>query len=68
MYKCAEERGLNWIFLAIWGELNPATRSLPGGKAYKRKKEKQRTGKEFRNGFDAGELKTVFLEAKNNFE
>jgi len=37
-----------------WGELNPVTRSVPSGKTYNRKKEKQRTGKEFRNGFDAG--------------
>lgn len=25
-----------------WGELNPATKSFPNGKAYNRKKEKQR--------------------------
>ncbi len=36
-----------------WGELNPVTRSVPSGKIYNRKKEKQRIGKEFRNGFDA---------------
>ncbi len=36
-----------------WGELNPVTRSVPSGKAYNRKKEKQRIGVEFRNGFDA---------------
>ena len=36
-----------------WGELNPVTRSVPSGKTYNRKKEKQRIGKEFRNGFDA---------------
>ena len=29
------------------------TRSAPSGKTYNRKKEKQRIGKEFRNGFDA---------------
>ena len=34
-----------------WGELNPVTRSVPSGKTYNRKKEKQRIGKEFRNGF-----------------
>ena len=28
-------------------------RSVPSGKTYKRKKEKQRIGKEFRNGFEA---------------
>ena len=39
-----------------WGELNPVTRSVPGGKKYNRKKEKQRTGREIRNGFDAGLL------------
>ncbi len=37
-----------------WGELNPVTRSAPNGKTYNRKKEKQRTGREFSNGFDAG--------------
>jgi len=37
-----------------WGELNPVTRSVPSGKIYNRKKEKQRIGKEFRNGFGAG--------------
>ena len=31
-----------------WGELNPVTRSVPSGKTYNRKKEKQRIGKEFR--------------------
>ena len=37
-----------------WGEIKPVTRSVPSGKTYNRKKEKQRTGREFRNGFDAG--------------
>ena len=36
-----------------WGELNPVTRSVPSGKVYNRKKDKQRIGVEFRNGFDA---------------
>lgn len=36
-----------------WGELNPATRSVPSGKVYNRKKEKHRIGVESRNGFDA---------------
>ena len=36
-----------------WGSLNPVTRSVPSGKTYNRKKEKQMIGKEFRNGFDA---------------
>ncbi len=36
-----------------WGELNPVTRSVPSGKTYNRKKEKQMIGKEFRNGFEA---------------
>ena len=31
----------------------PVTRSVPSGKTYNRKKEKQRIGKEFRNGFEA---------------
>ena len=40
-----------------WGELNPVTRSVPSGKSYNRKKDKQalgRTGKEFRDGFGTG--------------
>lgn len=36
-----------------WGELNPATRSVPSGKVYNRRKEKQRIGVESGNGFDA---------------
>ena len=36
-----------------WGELSPVTRSVPSGKAYNRKKEKQKISKEFRDGFDA---------------
>ena len=36
-----------------WGDLNPVTRSVPSGKTYNRKKEKQRIGKEFRDGFGA---------------
>ena len=39
-----------------WGELNPVTRSVPSGKTYNRKKEKERTGREIRNGSDAGFL------------
>ena len=34
-----------------WGNLNPVTRSVPSGKAYNRKKEKERISKEFRDGF-----------------
>ena len=40
-----------------WGELNPITRSVPSGKSYNRKKDKQamrRTGNEFRDGFNTG--------------
>ena len=37
-----------------WGELNPVTRSVPNGKVYNRKKEKERISKEFRDGFGAG--------------
>jgi len=40
-----------------WGNVNPVTRSVPSGKKYNRKKDKQamlRTGKEFRDGFGAG--------------
>jgi hypothetical protein len=36
-----------------WGEMNPATRSVPSGKIYNRKMEKRRIGVESRNGFDA---------------
>lgn len=38
-----------------WGILNPVTRSVPSGKTYNRKKDKQerrRIGREFREGFD----------------
>ena len=40
-----------------WGGLNPATRTVPNGKAYSRSKAKQegrRAGGEFRDGFSAG--------------
>ena len=40
-----------------WGELNPVTRSVPSGKAYNRKKEKQRIGV----GFDADFLRSLVL-------
>ena len=33
-----------------WGELSPVTRSVPNGKAYNRKKEKRRIGRDFENG------------------
>lgn len=36
-----------------WGEINLVTRSVPSGKAYNRKKEKERISKEFRDGFGA---------------
>lgn len=38
-----------------WGVLNPVTRSVPSGKVYNRKKDKQerrRIGVESRDGFD----------------
>lgn len=35
--------------------------SVPSGKAYNRKKEKQRIGVEFRNGFDADFLRGLVL-------
>ena len=46
-----------------WGELNPVTRSVPSGKAYNRKKEKERVSKEFRDGFGADSflLDIIFL-------
>ena len=39
-----------------WGDLNPVTRSVPSGKIYNRKKEKQRIGREFNDGFHADPL------------
>ena len=36
-----------------WGEINPVTRSVPSGKTYNRKKDKQRIGRESGNGLDA---------------
>ena len=39
-----------------WGEFNPVTRSVPSGKTYNRKKDKQKNrkiGREFSDGFDA---------------
>ena len=39
-----------------WGDLNPVTRSVPSGKVYNRKKEKERVSKEFRDGFGADSL------------
>ncbi len=36
-----------------WGEMNPVTRSVPSGKAYDRKKDKRRIGKELSDGFRA---------------
>ena len=46
-----------------WGELNPVTRSVPSGKVYNRKKEKQRIGVGSRNGFDAD----FFILCKSKF-
>lgn len=40
-----------------WGDMNPATRSVPSGKTYNRNKDKQRrmkTDGEFSDGFGAG--------------
>ena len=45
-----------------WREVNPVTRSVPSGKTYNRKKEKQRTGREFSNGFDAGLIFLSFFK------
>ena len=42
-----------------WGELNPITRSVPSGKVYNRKKEKERISKEFRDGFGTGSFLLV---------
>ena len=51
-----------------WGDINPVTRSVPNGKAYNRKKEKERISKEFRDGFGADsflfESKSVFTNSK----
>lgn len=51
-----------------WGELNPVTRSVPSGKVYNRKKEKQKIGREFKNGFDADLLLCYFLTLRKNIE
>jgi len=40
-----------------WGDLNPVTRSVPSGKTYNRKKDKDRMrkiGRDFRDGSDTG--------------
>ena len=50
-----------------WGELNPVTRSVPSGKAYNRKKEKERISKEFRDGFDADFLYIIREVVYRNF-
>lgn len=52
-----------------WGDLNPVTRSVPSGKGYNRKKEKERISKEFRDGFGTdsffiGILKKYFTNKK----
>lgn len=39
-----------------WGTTDPVTKSVPSKKTYNRKREKQRIGRESRNGFDAGFL------------
>ena len=39
-----------------WGVISPVTRSVPSGKTYNRKKDKQKNrkiGREFSDGFDA---------------
>jgi hypothetical protein len=51
-----------------WGDFNPVTRSVTNGKAYNRKKEKERISKEFRDGFGADSFllgsKSVFTNSK----
>ena len=49
-----------------WGELNPVTRSVPNGKAYNRKKEKERISKEFRDGFGADSF--LYYEANRQLK
>lgn len=44
-----------------WGELNPVTRSVRVERLTTEKKEKQRIGVEFRNGFDADFLRSLVL-------
>ena len=39
-----------------WGELNPATRSMPSGKTYNRNKDKKKIGRELSDEFPAGFL------------
>ena len=52
-----------------WGDVNPVTRTVPSGKTYNRKKDKQkmrRTGKEFRDGFGAGSFYSTAAMTKNS--
>ena len=47
-----------------WGVLNPVTRSVPSGKTYNRKKDKQerrRIGREFSDGFEADFLMHLLI-------
>ena len=45
-----------------WGELNPVTRSVPSGKSYNRKKDKQEMRKtDFRSG-DGFEVSSFFMK------
>lgn len=50
-----------------WGELNPVTRSVPSGKSYNRKKDKQemrRTDRDSQGGFD---VSSFFIYEKSLF-
>lgn len=53
-----------------WGVLNPVTRSVPSGKVYNRKKDKQerrRIGVESRDGFDVVFFKiSIYQKGKQN--
>ena len=47
-----------------WNGVDPATRTMPNGKAYNRSKEKHRIGRELRDGFPADSVFFCFLSAE----
>lgn len=46
-----------------WNGVDPATRTMPNGKAYNRKKEKCRIGRELRDGFPADSAFLLYTNA-----
>ena len=45
-----------------WGELNPVTRSVPSGKTYNRKKDRNRIGRELSDEFQADPFYFILLK------